>query len=94
MGKYLTESTIVKRSIVIRGHKTSVTLEEPFWSGLWEIARGKGYSLSGLVAQIDSERAGSNLSSAIRMYVLEHFRALYEMRPAPKGGAADERLNN
>jgi predicted DNA-binding ribbon-helix-helix protein len=85
MGKFLMQSANVKRSIVIRGHKTSVTLEEPFWSGLWEIARGKGYTLGRLVAEIDSERAGSNLSSAIRMYVLEHFRALHEMRPAPEG---------
>jgi predicted DNA-binding ribbon-helix-helix protein len=51
-----------------------------FWSGLWEIARDKDYTLSALVAQIDSECVGPNPSSAIRMYVLEHFNALHEKR--------------
>jgi predicted DNA-binding ribbon-helix-helix protein len=74
------QSAIVKRSIVIRGHKTSITLEDAFWSGLWEIARDKDYTLSALVAQIDSECVGPNPSSAIRMYVLEHFKALHEKR--------------
>jgi predicted DNA-binding ribbon-helix-helix protein len=71
---------IVKRSIVLKGHKTSVTLEDAFWSGLWEIAREKGYTMSGLVAQIDAERTGSNLSSALRMYVLDYYKALHEAR--------------
>lgn len=78
MDKGLLESPVVKRSIVIRGHKTSVTLEEPFWLGLWEIALERGCPLGELVAQIDSERACSNLSSAIRMYVLAHFKAFHD----------------
>ena len=90
MGKGLTRPTIVKRSIVIKGHKTSFSLEDGFWSGLWEIAREKGYTLGGLVAQIDSERASGNLSSAIRMYVLEHFKALHEKR---SGGQHTARQN-
>jgi predicted DNA-binding ribbon-helix-helix protein len=69
------QSGIAKRSVVIKGHKTSLTLEDPFWSALWEIARNRGSTMGGLVAQIDSERTGSNLSSAIRMYVLEYFKA-------------------
>jgi len=81
MGKGPMEYAGVKRSIVIKGHKTSVTLEDGFWSGLKEIAREKGYTLSGLVAQIDSERTGSNLSSAIRMYVLEYFKGFSEKSP-------------
>ena len=47
------QSGITKRSVVIKGHKTSVSLEEPFWSALWEIARSKGSTMGGLVAQID-----------------------------------------
>lgn len=78
MDKGLMQSRIVKRSVVLKGHKTSVTLEEPFWSGLWEIARARGSTLRGLVAQIDFERSGSNLSSALRMYVLEYYKALHD----------------
>ena len=80
------KSQIVKRSIVLKGHKTSVTLEEPFWSGFQEIAREKGYTLSGLMAQIDAERVGPNLSSAVRMYVLEHFKAIHEEKRARATG--------
>lgn len=58
-----------KRSVVIAGHKTSVSLEAAFWDGLGEIAAERGVSLNRLVAEIDRGRAG-NLSSAIRVYVL------------------------
>ncbi len=58
-----------KRSVVIAGHKTSVSLEEPFWNGLGDIAAERGISLNRLIAEIDRGRAG-NLSSAIRVYVL------------------------
>ncbi len=58
-----------KRSVVIAGHKTSVSLEEPFWDCLRDIAAERGVSLNRLVAEIDRGRAG-NLSSAIRVYVL------------------------
>ena len=60
--------TLRKRSVVIAGHKTSVSLEEPFWDGLGDIAAERGVSLNRLVAEIDQGRAG-NLSSAIRVYV-------------------------
>ncbi len=59
-----------KRSVVIAGHKTSVSLEEAFWDGLRDIAAERGVSLNRLVAEIDQGRAG-NLSSAIRGHVLE-----------------------
>lgn len=68
------KSGIVKRSIVIDGHKTSVSLEEAFWKSLREIAIGRGSKLSTLVASIDSERGHSNLSSAIRLFVLNHYQ--------------------
>lgn len=74
------KSPVVKRSIVIAGHKTSVSLEEAFWKGLKEIAGGRGMTLSDLVATIDSERRQGNLSSAIRVFVLDHYRSQAEDR--------------
>jgi predicted DNA-binding ribbon-helix-helix protein len=68
------KSPVVKRSIVIAGHKTSVSLEDAFWRGLKEIAGSRGLTLSDLVASIDSERRHGNLSSAIRLFVLDHYR--------------------
>jgi predicted DNA-binding ribbon-helix-helix protein len=68
------KSSVVKRSIVIDGHKTSVSLEDAFWSGLKEIARAEGATLSETVAEIDETRRQGNLSSAIRLLVLEHTR--------------------
>ncbi len=71
-------SLVVKRSIVIAGHKTSVSLEDAFWKGLKEIASGRDVTLSELVASIDSGRAQGNLSSAIRLFVLDHYRSLID----------------
>ena len=68
------KSPVVKRSIVIAGHKTSVSLEDAFWKALKEIALGRRMRLSDLVAGIDSERQHGNLSSAIRLFVLDHYR--------------------
>jgi len=69
------KSPVIKRSIVIAGHKTSVSLEDAFWKGLKEIAVGHDKTLSDLVAEIDTGRAHGNLSSAIRLFVLDHYRA-------------------
>jgi predicted DNA-binding ribbon-helix-helix protein len=66
------KSSIVKHSIVINGHKTSVSLENAFWSDLKGIAHAQEASLSELVAKIDQTRQQGNLSSAIRLFVLEH----------------------
>jgi predicted DNA-binding ribbon-helix-helix protein len=68
------KSPVVKRSIVIAGHKTSVSLEDAFWQGLKEIAVGRDVTLSDLVATIDTERQHGNLSSAIRLFVLDFYR--------------------
>ncbi|GGC84103.1 ribbon-helix-helix domain-containing protein [Chelatococcus reniformis] len=65
---------VVKRSLVVAGHRTSVSLEEPFWAALKEIAAVRRQSLAGLVAAIDDRRDGQNLSSAIRVFVLAYFR--------------------
>jgi predicted DNA-binding ribbon-helix-helix protein len=78
------KSTVIKRSVVIAGHKTSVSLEDAFWKGLKEIARCRNSPLAELVAVIDSERKHSNLSSAIRLFVLGHYRSMID-------GAAGER---
>ena len=68
------KSTVIKRSIVIGGHKTSVSLEDDFWTDLKEIAHFHDVTLSKLVAAIDAMRKQANLSSAIRLFVLEHFQ--------------------
>jgi predicted DNA-binding ribbon-helix-helix protein len=68
------KSPVVKRSIVIAGHKTSVSLEDAFWDSLKEIAAARDKTLSDVVAAIDDARSQGNLSSAIRLYVLDHFR--------------------
>jgi predicted DNA-binding ribbon-helix-helix protein len=64
---------IRKRSVVIAGHATSLTLEEPFWQDLRSIARRRGLSLNALVAAVDSERRG-NLSSALRLFIRDCYR--------------------
>jgi predicted DNA-binding ribbon-helix-helix protein len=69
------KSPVVKRSIVITGHKTSVSLEDAFWTGLKDIAATRNMTLSEQVAAIDAERRQGNLSSAIRLFVLDHYRA-------------------
>jgi predicted DNA-binding ribbon-helix-helix protein len=68
------KSLVVKRSIIIAGHKTSVSLGDAFWQGLKEIAGARNATLSDLVATIDTERELSNLSSAIRLFVLGFYR--------------------
>jgi predicted DNA-binding ribbon-helix-helix protein len=68
------KSSVVKRSIVIDGHKTSVSLEDAFWSDLKQIALAQRATRSELVAKIDEARQQNNLSSAIRLFVLEHVR--------------------
>jgi predicted DNA-binding ribbon-helix-helix protein len=78
------KSAIVKRSIVLNGHKTSVSLENEFWDGLHAISDLQKTKLSALVQQIDLDRRNANLSSAIRIFVLNHVRdqAVGERPPA------------
>src|SRR5215475_1565823 len=70
----LMKSLVAKRSIVIDGHKTSVSLEDAFWRDLKNIAHTQQASLGELVARIDQTRDRGNLSSAIRLFVLEYFQ--------------------
>ena len=69
------KSPVVKRSIVVAGHKTSVSLEEAFWNGMKEISGLRNMTLSELVGEIDGNRQQGNLSSAIRLFVLDYFRS-------------------
>lgn len=80
------KSKVVKRSVVIAGHKTSVSLEAAFWNALKDIAIERRMTLSDLVGVIDAEREHGNLSSAIRLFVLDHYQA----RPGRDGGTGQK----
>ena len=71
----MNKSPVVKRSVVVGGHKTSVSLEAAFWNGMKEISGARSMTLSDLVGEIDTARQQGNLSSAIRLFVLDHFRS-------------------
>ena len=73
-------SLVVKRSIVIGGHKTSVSLEDAFWIALRNIATNNEVTVSTLVTEIDNERQHGNLSSAIRLFVLDYYRRMGELK--------------
>ena len=89
------KSPVVKRSIVLSGHKTSVSLEDAFWRGLKDIATTRRMTLSDLVGSIDSERKHGNLSSAIRLFVLDHYQARRsELERPPLQRAEIERAPN
>ena len=68
------KSAIVKRSIILSGHKTSVSLEDAFWEGLKDIAKNRRTTLSDLIGSIDLDREHGNLSSALRLFVLKHYQ--------------------
>ncbi|MBI1980436.1 MAG: ribbon-helix-helix domain-containing protein [Methylocystis sp.] len=74
---------VVKHSIVIAGHRTSVSLEDEFWRALKDIAAREGVSLAALVAQVDAGRGDANLSSALRVFVLERALEARETPPSP-----------
>ncbi|MGN6461940.1 MAG: ribbon-helix-helix domain-containing protein [Pseudolabrys sp.] len=79
------KSPVVKRSIVIAGHKTSISLEDAFWKGLKEIAGSRQQTLSDIVAEIDKGRQQGNLSSAIRLFVLDFYRNQHNSEPRTDG---------
>jgi predicted DNA-binding ribbon-helix-helix protein len=86
------KSPVVKRSIVIAGHKTSVSLEDAFWKGLKEIASGRDVTLSELVASIDADRQHGNLSSALRLFVLDFYRNQLSEEIGLQGTPHDEMM--
>jgi predicted DNA-binding ribbon-helix-helix protein len=67
-------SSVKKRSIALGGHKTSISLEDYFWACVRQIARERATTVSALIGVLDAERNGGNLSSAIRVFVLDHYR--------------------
>lgn len=77
-----------KRSVMIAGHRTSVSLETEFWSALQDIARARGQSVQALIGAIDSARGERNLSSAIRVFVLGAFRGASEPSESPLADCA------
>jgi predicted DNA-binding ribbon-helix-helix protein len=79
------KSLVVKRSVVVAGHKTSVSLEDAFWKSLKEIAKYRHMTLSALVAVIDSERHYGNLSSVIRLFVFKFYRDQLDLRDSREG---------
>ena len=68
-------STRRQRSVKLSGRKTSIKLEEPFWQAVDKIAQARGCSMSALIRSVAAKRGESNLSSDMRVFVLEHFRA-------------------
>jgi predicted DNA-binding ribbon-helix-helix protein len=82
-GHWIMESSVVKRSIVVAGHKTSVSLEDEFWKAVKEIASERDLTLSELVGKVESEREFGNLSSAIRLFVLRFYRGQINGYEAP-----------
>lgn len=69
------KSLVIKRSVTIGGHKTSVTLEDVFWQGLHEIAEDRQVPVASLLGEIDLNRPAANLSSNIRLFVLDYYRS-------------------
>lgn len=78
-------SALRKRSLSIAGHRTSISLEEPFWEALKEIAAEQGAPVANLVAEVDKTRGALNLSSALRLRVLAHYRARLDAAPVTTG---------
>jgi predicted DNA-binding ribbon-helix-helix protein len=83
------KSSIVKRSIVIDGHKTSVSLEDAFWTVLKDIAHAECATVSKIVADIDKKRKLGNLSSALRLFVLDRTRT--GGPPIPQAGEGSQK---
>jgi predicted DNA-binding ribbon-helix-helix protein len=95
--RFKNKSPIVKRSVVIKGHKTSVSLEEPFWRHLGVIAERRGVPVSNLVATIDGERTTGNLSSTLRIVAFSDVLGLPvspALSPAPKSAASNPAVPN
>jgi predicted DNA-binding ribbon-helix-helix protein len=82
------KSAIVKRSIILGGHKTSISLEDAFWNGLKDIATTQKMPLSTLIHEIDAARGQHNLSSAVRQFVLNQYMSIQRDNTASVGTPA------
>jgi predicted DNA-binding ribbon-helix-helix protein len=78
----------IKRSFAIRGHRTSISLEPPFWSALKEVAARERLPLAKLVGTIDKNRGESGLSSAVRIWLLTYYQARNDGRITDDGNSA------
>lgn len=74
MGLVTKNNGILKKSVTISGHRTSITLEPEFWDALKHIAQSQKQSLNALVTHIDEKRLSRNLSSALRVYILQNYQ--------------------
>ena len=83
-------SLVFKHSVVIAGHKTSISLEDPFFNSLKEIASERGMTLQELVGEIDANREHDNLSSAIRLFVIGVYRDQIDLAKAGRRESALE----
>ena len=77
-------SSIIKRSIVVAGHKTSVSLEDTFWNALKDLAGEQNMPVSALVNSIDKGRDTANLSSAVRQHLMRHYYDIASQKPAAR----------
>jgi predicted DNA-binding ribbon-helix-helix protein len=75
------QSAVIKRSVVIDSHNTSVSLEDEFWENLRKIAEGRNETVPHLISSINKDRQFANLSSAIRLFVLRHYSDQYHQLP-------------
>src|SRR6266581_7440305 len=73
-GCFSMQSTVVKRSVIVGSHKTSVSLEDAFWSSLRDIAASRRLTKSSLLAEIKSHRQSGTQSSTIRLFILQHYQ--------------------
>ena len=82
------KSSIIKRSVIVNGHKTSISLEDAFWSEVKAIASEKNSTISELLTNIDRDRQASNLSSTLRVFILKHHRDQAMGKPPDRLGAS------
>jgi predicted DNA-binding ribbon-helix-helix protein len=75
--EHVKKTFVIKRSILINGHKTSLSLEDEFWRGLHEVAHDKNTTVPRLVEEIDRTTNNCNLSSAIRVFVFKYFQQTF-----------------
>jgi len=81
------KSPIIKRSVSVNGHKTSISLEDAFWSEVRAIAWEKDITMRELLTHVDRDRQASNFSSALRVFVLNHHREAVGQGPLPASEA-------
>ena len=83
------KSLVLKRTVAVAGHKTSVSLEDPFWTALKDIASGRHMTLSDLVTEVHANRQHDNLSCALRLFVLGFYRDQIAGRPGGMQSVAE-----